>query len=103
MQHISPSRLRSGWLCGLPAKIRVVAKLAGLDEVGDGEEYAEKNADSCNGNIGNSEEGVPASHDGARADEDSLCSTIFGNVEVWAILDTVVGNRRKGKTETYDE
>jgi hypothetical protein len=81
----------------------VVAKLAGLDEVGDGEEYAEKNADSCNGNIGNSEERVPASHDGARADEDSLCSTIFGNVEVWAILDTVVGNRRKGKTETYDE
>jgi hypothetical protein len=68
----------------------VVAKLARLDKVSDSKERAEKNADSCNDDVGDSKEGVFATHHGAGADEDSLRAAILGNVEVWVVLDIVL-------------
>lgn len=83
-QHaISSCRLRSRGLSAIPAEIRVVTKLAGLDKVGDCEEHTENDADSCNCNVGDSEERVLAAYYGTGADKDSFCSTILGNIELW--------------------
>lgn len=79
---IPPSGLRSRRLCAVPAKIRVIAKLAGFDEVGDSEEHTKKHADSCNNDIGNSEERILPAHDSASANEDSFCATIFSDVKI---------------------
>ena len=65
---VSAGSLCSGRLCVIPAKICMVAKLTGLDEVSDGEYNAKDDADSCDDDVGNSKEGVLSTHDGARAD-----------------------------------
>jgi hypothetical protein len=79
---IPPSGLRSRRLRAVPAKIRVITKLAGFDEMGDSEENAEKDAYSCNNDVGNSKERILASNNGAGANEDSFCATIFSDIEI---------------------
>ena len=68
----------------------MVAKLARLDKVSDSKERAEKNADSCNDDVGDTEEGVLATHHGTSTDDNSLSSAILGYVEDWIMLDIVL-------------
>jgi hypothetical protein len=60
----------------------VIAKLARFDEVGDSEEHTEKDTDSCNNDVGNSKERILAANNGASANEDSFCATIFSDIEI---------------------
>jgi hypothetical protein len=68
----------------VPAQICVVAQLARLDEMRDGEEGAENDADATDDDVGDAEERVLATHYSASGDYDGLCATIFGYVEIYS-------------------
>lgn len=64
----------------------MVAELTRPDEVGYGEEHAKKNAQSCNYDVRDAEEGVLAAYYGARANDDGLCPTVVSYVKVYIML-----------------
>ena len=67
----------------VPAQVRVVAELSGFDEVRDGEERAEHDADATDDHVGDAEEGVLTAHYGSSGDDNGLCAAVFGYVEIW--------------------
>jgi len=64
----------------------MVAQFPRLDQVCDGEERAEHDADPCYSYVGDAEEGVLAAHYGARADYDGFCAAVFCYVEIYGGL-----------------
>jgi len=60
----------------------VVAELAWLDEMRDGEERAENDADAAYDDVGDAQEGILAAHDGAGRDDDGFCAAVFCYVEI---------------------
>jgi hypothetical protein len=56
--------------------------LPGFDQVRCCEECSEHNADAAYHDVGNTKEGIPASHDCASGKQDGLCSVINAYREV---------------------
>jgi len=50
--------------------------------MGDGEECAEHDADACYDNVGDTQEGVLATHGGSRRDDDGFGAAVFSYVEI---------------------
>lgn len=66
----------------VPAQICMIAQFSRLNEMCEGEEGAEHDAEAADNDVGDAEEGVLAAHDGAGADYDGLCAAVFGHVEI---------------------
>ena len=60
----------------------MVTQFPGSDEMGDCEERAEHNADSCHNDVGDTEEGVLAAYHGACGDNDGFCAAVFSYVKI---------------------
>ena len=60
----------------------MVAELTWLDEMRDGEERAEDDADAAYDDVCDAKEGILAAHDGAGRDDDRFCAAVFGYVEI---------------------
>ena len=59
----------------------MVTEFSGLDEMGNGEEGAKHDAYSTHDDVGDTEEGVLASHYGAARDDDGFRAAVFGNIK----------------------
>ena len=78
----------------------MVAEFSGFDEVRDGEERAEHDADATDDHVGDAEEGVLTAHYGSSGDDDGLCAAVFGYVEIWRKgISLVVEGWGEGKGE----
>lgn len=60
----------------------MVAKLAGPEEVGDGEDDTEDDTQTTHNEVDDAEEGVAATHDCAGRDKDRLGALVFEDGEV---------------------
>lgn len=84
----------------VPGQIRVVSQLTAngisqssfvhslhvpnvpwFDQLDDQKSYTEDNADASNDNVGNPQERISPTHDGASRDDNSLCATVQIDVE----------------------
>lgn len=51
--------------------------------MGDCEERAKHDANSCYYDVGDAEEGVLAAYDGTCGDDDGFGAAVFSHVEIW--------------------
>jgi hypothetical protein len=79
----------------------MITQLPWSDKMGNGEEPAEYDADSCYDDISNAEEGVLAANYGAGGDDDRFCAAVLGYIEVRAVLVKLLGNAGKERGRTY--
>lgn len=65
----------------------------------DGEDGAEKNADTADDNVSDTEEGVATSHDGAGTDDDGLGALVLVRREIYLLL--VMCHVKMARVYTY--
>lgn len=70
----------------------MITKFPGTDEMSDGKDGAEKNADTADDDVCDTEEGVTTSHDGTGADDDRLGALVLVRREM-GIDDDLVTSR----------
>lgn len=66
----------------IPAEICVITQFARLDQVRDGEEGTEYDADTADDDICDPEKGILGTHNGTRGDDDGLGATIGSRIEI---------------------
>jgi hypothetical protein len=77
----------------------MVTQLSGLDEMRDGEEGAENDADAADNHVGDTEEGVLAAHYSAGTNYYGFRAAVFGYVEICPMLEGWWGvKREEGRT-----
>jgi len=74
----------------------VVAEFSRSDEMGDGEDGAEDNAQAADDDVGDAEERVSATDGGARGDDDGLGAAVDFDWEVLVDLHRVSAFRHGG-------